>query len=917
MTLRWFRLLLPLCLILLLGAPLFAQQPTPEPLPLPEAVFGGTGVVARYPDGWVAYEDESGTLFLATDFDIYSEDNLPDAGTAYMAVRVRQFSDVPRIPPNEDSTVAAARLVPRLSDARDAYRAAPAGLLRYRAGELSAPFLQNNRHYILFVDESRLAEVWVGAAPGQFAALEPTFRRMADALVFTNSRPPDVRRAGFGRLYHPRGFGYPRARVYDSLNGNLELDLPFAWQLSEPSWNDMTITNRGSSTTALLPGEFVAQGTFGRIPEDAVVTPLSLLYGSLPSEGQRVLSVDTFTWNGVEMARAVLSDGRFVLTRLVLEPPIPPEELEQPAETVEGEDGEQAPPPEPREPQLTHYFTLRVRHFPGTLDNFEPALFEFAASARLINEQFFPFDTRDYPNLDVEQLAPRRFISARADLTTHIPGGWYALEQNDSIALRSSGTPLDVIEEDNSEEALLNNALIGEVMLVLSIRPPSFLTNNGITENTRFHEIPYVVNGPSVEQVTVVTFAGQQAVSYAVGFGRYTVLLIRDDGSVVRARVESDVERYYEIDLPRVLAIMARTAPTPLGNEGGGGVPSLDATFTAGSQRVQFDVPRNWFTSETPDAAVSSALIGIPARSDVPLRGDPASPAFQQNADALVTITYLEPPTFAVVDEEGNVDVFAQPLENYLANTIGENGILPQRLTIAGYNALSRLKNGSGHILIQRNDGSIVQVYVQNLTGNPTNNEYSFGYESALFAVLNTLRYPPVDATEPTELFVDRGRGYAVQYPYDWNVRQQEFTFTQGEGEAATTVTERVTYFANVLDFDPAAIAPGQARIGVQVEPAAILRNVSRGTPDYGVRIGEVVNGSTARGSVYRDGAVFTIATETPFRRIVITLETTPQDFERFYPTAVKIVQSLQLTTVAPPPDATSDDANTEVTGTG
>jgi hypothetical protein len=614
-----------------------------------------------------------------------------------------------------------------------------------------------------------------------------------------------------------------------------------------------------------------------------VKTPLSLLYEALPGADQRVLSVDTFPYNGQEIARAVLSDTDFLLTTLLLEP-LPPE-----PDTAEGEDA-----PEPEPPQLTHYLTLRVTLGAGSYEQLEGSLFDVLATARQVREPFYPFDTLTYTGMDIIDLAPTPFISARADIATAIPAGWYAASTqfgtSSGVIVRRTNQPIPTDANPLDMRPIENDALVRLTFFEFE------------TSSEPLNAVPYLLWHNSANNVTLIDFDGQQVVRTTRNFDDFTYLLPVGGMTFMQARVRANPETLAFIE-PRILAMMTRTERRRLSSRSQVGNPPLGSTFTARSQKVQFDLPETWYTGEFEDAAVSSALIGIPSDPATPLRGDPASPAFQASAAALLTITYVEPPTYSVEVEEGEFERRALPLFNYLYDVIGFNDVLPEALTIAGYPALRRLYNGTGHILIQRTDGSVVQVYVQNLTSDDAANNYNFGYEEAMYAVLNTVRYPPADATEPTEDYVNNALGYRVQYPYGWTITTETYELVEGEGDEQRTVTGTVVRFANVLDFSG---APGQTQVSIQVEPLDILGryHTNRGGFLGRVEILDAVNGATADGTVYTGGAVFTAQTTSPFRNIVIEMDT--DDIDTFYPTLVKMIASLELFAAPPPQDETT-----------
>lgn len=870
---RWF---IVVCLLVMV-TPSAAQEP------LTGAVYSAANsVYVRYPDGWVAFENGD-ALYLRTNFDIFGSREqrgmIPLPGEAFMVIRSRRYADTPRIPPNEDTLIATSRLVPGTA-ARDAYTATAEAALFTRTGKIDAPFLPNTDRYILFADQTRFVEVLVGAAPGEFTRFEPTFLRVLSTLTVLDAPPPDVPRARFGLPYFPVGYAGVPVRV-DLRQSNLEFFMPSAWKFIEQSRSQFTLTNQTNANAPyLFPGDFRAEATFAEIPQDSVKTPLSLLYEALPAVNQRVLSVDTFNYNGRELARAVLSDTDFLVTTLLLEPP----PLVQP-QVEEGT-------PEPEPPQLTHYLTLRVTLGAGSFQQLESGIYDVITTAAQVNEPFYPFERIAYNNVNVIDLAPTPFISARADIATAIPAGWYASDAqfgtSSGVIVRRTNQPIPTDTNPLDVRPFENDALVRLTFFDLE------------TSGEPLNAVPYLLWHDSANNVTLIDFDGQQVVRTTRNFDDFTYLLPAGGMTFMQARVRANPETLPFIE-PRIIAMMTRTERRQLDSRSRVGQPPLDATFTARSQKVQFDLPENWFAAEFEDAAVSSALIGIPSDPDIPLRGDPASPEFQANADALLTITYVEPPTYAVEVAEGEFERRALPLFNYLYDVIGFNDVLPQSLTVAAYPALRRLYNGTGHILIQRTDGSVVQVYVQNLTSDDAANNYNFGYEDAMYAVLNTVRYPPADATEPTEPYVNNALGFRVEYPYDWTISAETFEFVEGEGDEQRTITETVVRFANVLDFSG---APGQAQISIQVEPLDIRRryNVSRGGFLGRVEMLDAVNGATANGTLYTGGAVFTAQTTTPFRAIVIEMNT--DDIDTFYPTLVKMIDSLEVIAAPPPEDA-------------
>ena len=896
---RFTRWLLLICAAGLLAAPLLAQEPalTPTddtngaPLPLTEAVYGSsTGVYVRYPDGWRAFESFGpGMLYVATSFDIYDDDTQIDPNQAFMAIRVRRYADTPRIPPNEDSLAGTGRLVPG-TPSREAYTVAPLDLVRYRGGTLTAPFLPNTARYLLFLDQERYAEVLVGTAPGAFDAFAPTFTRILETVTLLDEPPGDTRRAFTGELYVPRGNSGGGLNPYDFSTGNLEVSVPRAWALTEIDAETFVITNSDVAqreTPFLFPGEFVAVANYRPIPQDAVQNPVSLLYDALPGAAERMLHVDTTTWNGVEIARAVLNDGTIILTRLILEPP---------------RDDDQ-----PR--QLTHDLTLVITYAPTGWNRFEGTLYDVLVSAQRVNEPFFRLETRQYADLTparLEALAPSPYVSARADLATAYPAGWYLTSTPNAVIARSSNRPFDptrtIFDQRNDDEAIVR----------LSI---GFYNNpeTGLSPDLRLAEQTLIIaqlDGTPVDRITVTTFGEREAATYQANFNTFVVIMPLDDERYLRADVAADGVAYSEFYERRVLAMLAQTQRVTLGSDAGGGVPTLDTVFSAPGQRVRFVVPKNWYTGQSEATARSAALIAIPKDGSQPLRGDIASPAFQGATAALMTITYQEPPTFTFIDDEGEGQTVSQSLFDYLQATIGPSDALTEQITVAGFPALRRLENGTGHILVQRGDGSVVQVYVQNLTGTPTNRDYSFDYEPALYAVLDTLSTPPADATRPTEPYSNRALGFSVLYPYGWTVTTQDFAFVQGEGDEQETLTETVVRFSNVPEFTG---GPGEARLTVQIEGGQPRRDFR---PGAGARVfGQVeltgaVDGITAVGTVYANEVIFTAQATSPFRVVVVELETTPADLETFYPTGVGLLQSLDLRTpVLPEPEAEGEAA--------
>ncbi|MEM6284825.1 MAG: hypothetical protein AAF787_21730, partial [Chloroflexota bacterium] len=871
--------------LVLLTSPLLAQENTIPPLT--GAVYSPTNnVFIRHPEGWRGFEGDTGTLYVTTPAsepfgNLYGEDNLLDAGNVVLSIRVRRFEDNPRIPPNESSVVAAARYVPG-TPARDAYTPTLTNFTRYRGGELNAPFLPNTRQYILFLDETRFADVLINAAPGSFDAYLPTLEAMIKTLTLSSSRPADMRSAFRGGLYFSQGFAFTSGtRLFDSAFGNLFIEVPRTWTFEEFSRESFLLTNsRLREDFYLFPGEFVVSARFEQIPGDAVKTPRSLLYESLPDAGQRVLSVDDFTWNGEPVARAVISDDTFYLTRLVLEPPRTDDQ--------------------PR--QLTHSLTFLVKVGDGALQQVEGNILNFLTSAYMENEQFTTFETRTY-TANLSELTPAPFISARADLATHFPAGWYMNDTPNSIIARSTNTPLEaglgLFEQSNPFESALVELTIESYAA------------RGLDPDIRINELPATTGDANISEITVIDFNERQAVMYATNFDFRTLIMPINRSEFVQARVRAEFETYNQRER-EILAMMSRLERRALGSGSGSYFSAAGlSTFTARSQKVQLDVPADWYTAELSDGATSSAILGIPARADVPLTGDVASPQFRENAAALVTITYDDPPTFATVDDEGNVQVFSQNLFDYMQATVGSADILPQRLTVAGYPALRRIENGTGFLLIQRDDGSIVRVFIQNLTGDPATLNYDFGFEGRLYPVLDTLEYPPADATIPTEFYANRGKNILIQYPYDWTIREESYTVQQGEGENAITRTETIVRFSNVLDYRG---EPGQVQISVQVEPQEPDRryNQDRGRTLANIEIREAVSGATVSGVIDTGGAIFTGETTSPYRFLIFDLEVgTRDDLERFYPTFINMINSLEIT-VIPAGDAAEEATATE-----
>ncbi|MEL6148938.1 MAG: hypothetical protein AAFR56_04875 [Chloroflexota bacterium] len=860
--------------LVLLTSPLLAQERSVPPLT--GAVYSSANdIFIRHPEDWRGFEDDTGMLHITTPAqfgNLYGEDNFLDEGQAVLSIRVRRFADNPRIPPNESSVVAAARLVPGTS-ARAAYIPTLANFTRYRGGELNAPFLPNTRQYILFLDETRFADVLINAAPGSFDAYLPTMEAMIETLTLSSSRPADMRSAFRGSLYFPQGFAPTNGtRLFDSAFGNLFIDVPRTWTFNEFSRESFSLTNTSQRAEFyLFPGEFFVSARFEPIPQDAVKTSRSLLYESLPGAEQRVLSVDEFTWNGVPIARAVISDDTFYLTRLLLEPPRPDEDQRD----------------DPR--QLTHYITLFVKVGDGALQQVEGNILNFLTSAYMENEQFTTFETREY-TANLTELTPSPFISARADLATNHPPGWFMNDTTSSIIARTTSTPLEagfgIFEQSNPFESALVQLTIESYQA------------RGLDPDIRINELPATTGDANISEITVIDFNERQAVMYATDFDFRTLIMPINRSEFVQARVRAEFETYTQRER-EILAMMAHMERRLLGNGDGSYFSAAGRrTFTARSQKIQLDVPADWYTAEFSDGAASSAILGIPARADVPLIGDVASPQFQENAAALVTITYDDPPTFVVVNDEGNVEVFSQNLFDYMQATVGNTTILPERLTVAGYPALRRIENGTGFLLIQRNDGSIVRVFIQNLTGDPATLNYDFGFESRLYPVLDTLEYPPADATEPTEFYANRGKNILIQYPYDWTIREESYEVQVGEGENATTRTETIVRFSNVLDYRG---EPGQVQISVQVEPQEPDRryNLDRGGTLANIQILEAVRGATVSGTIETNGAIFTGETTSPYRFLVFDLQVGARDdLERFYPTFVKMINSLEITVI-------------------